>query len=128
MKTLLPEILGLAKQCAADQPGMLVELYTVPDQRCIWASDSHEDLLGYDPMELVGVHWRDIVDKADHAHKEIMLNDALLTGDSMQIGFHLIAKSGQRRYVKVIDTLYDDPDSEEKYVLCRSTHVGPMLP
>jgi PAS domain S-box-containing protein len=125
MKTLLPEVLALAKKQAADDTSMLVELYTVHDQRCIWASPSHRAILGYDPDELVGIHWKDIVDAADHAHKDIMLNDALLTGGSMEIGFSILAGSGERRYVKVIDTLYDDPDTGEQYVICRTTHIAP---
>jgi PAS domain S-box-containing protein len=125
MKTLLPEVLELAKRLAAKDTNMLVELYTVHDQRCIWASPSHRAILGYDPHELVGIHWKQIVDEADHAHKDIMLNDALLTGGSMEIGFSLIAKSGERLPVKVIDKLYDDPDSSEQYVICRTTHIAP---
>ena len=38
---------------------MLVEVYTVHDQRCIWASPSHLKVLGYDPRELEGARVRD---------------------------------------------------------------------
>ena len=124
--TLLPAVLGLAKQFASRDTNSLVEVYTVKDQRLIWASPSHQAILGYDPMELVGVHWKDIVDPLDHAHKEIMLNDALLTGGSMEIGFNVVMKSGRRRYVKVVDRLYADPASEEQYVICRTTHIEPF--
>jgi PAS domain S-box-containing protein len=125
MKTLLPEVLERAKTYAAADATILVELYSVDDQRCIWASKSHSAILGYEPEELVGIHWKEIVDERDHAHKAIMLEDALLTGNSMVIGFHVIAKSGERRYVKVIDTLVSDHD--EQYVICRSTHIGPPI-
>jgi PAS domain S-box-containing protein len=124
MRSLLDDVTKIAKQYAADNPSMLVELYRVSDEHCIWASPSHKPILGYEPKELVGIHWKDIVHPADHAHKSIMLNDALLTGGSMEIGFNLVAKSGARRYVKVIDTLYARPDADEKYVICRTTHVG----
>ena len=128
METLLLEVLERAKAYASTDPDRLVELYTVFDQRCIWASPSHKQILGYEPDELKGIHWKEIVDERDHAHKRIMLEDALLTGGSMEIGFRLIAKSGQRVYVKVIDTLYSDDDQSEKYVICRTTKIGPPEP
>lgn len=129
MNTLLPEVLALAKQYAAEKPNMLVEMYTVhdkvEDQLLIWASPSHRDILGYDPQDLVGIPWTKIVDPADHSHKEIMINDTLLTGGSMEIGFNIIDSKGRRRYVKVIDRLYSDPDADERYVICRTTHIEP---
>jgi PAS domain S-box-containing protein len=125
MKRLLDQVLDLAHRQAAKAPDMLVELYTVHDERLIWASPSHRQILGYDPEELVGIHWKDIVDHTDHAHKAIMLQDALLTGGSMEIGFNIIAKSGARRYVKVVDTLYTNPNTEDRYVICRTTHIAP---
>jgi PAS domain S-box-containing protein len=123
MNMLRVETLEIAKQFAALDPQGLVEMYTVHDQRCIWASPSHREILGYDPEELIGKHWKDIVDPADHAHKDIMINDALLTGGSMEISFYILTKSGQRRHVKVIDTLYADPYTEEQYVICRTTQM-----
>jgi PAS domain S-box-containing protein len=123
MNALRVETLELAKQLAAQNPHGLVEMYTVHDQRCVWASPSHRAILGYNPQELVGKHWKDIVDPADHAHKDIMINDALLTGGSMEISFYVLAKSGQRRHVRVIDTLYSEPDTEEQYVICRTTQI-----
>jgi PAS domain S-box-containing protein len=127
MKTLLPEVLDRAKTYAAADPTMLVELYGAEDQRCIWASTSHAAILGYDPEELVGTHWKEIVDEADHAHKTIMLDDAILTGNSLVIGFRIIAKSGKRLCVKVIDTLVSDHETGEQYVICRTTHIGPPI-
>lgn len=128
METLLLEVLERAKAYASTDPHALVEVYTVFDQRCIWASPSHKKILGYGPDELRGIHWKEIVDARDHDHKRIMLEDALLTGGSMEIGFRLVAKSGQRIYVKVIDTLYSDDDHSENYVICRTTKIGPPEP
>jgi PAS domain S-box-containing protein len=124
MNTLLAKVLKEAKRHADADPSALVEVYTVPEQRCVWISDSHRQILGFDPEELVGIHWKDIVDPKDHAHKDIMLNDALLTGGSMEIGFSLIAKSGRRIDVKVIDTLFEDAEAEHSYVICRTTQIG----
>ena len=117
------DILKLAQETAAADPEKLVELYTIPDERCIWASPSHKPLMGYDPADVIGVHWKDLVVPDDHAHKSIMKDDALLTGGSMEIGFKVYAKTGEIRYVKAIDKLYTDLETGAQYVLAQSTYI-----
>jgi PAS domain S-box-containing protein len=92
--TKLPDnLLKAALTLEKKHPEDIVAVYGL-DTKNIWASRSHESILGYPPAEVHGHPWTKFVHPGDHAHADLAGNDALLHGQSIEFGLRAVTKSG----------------------------------
>lgn len=94
MATQLPDILfKQALELERDNPNDIVAIYGL-DTNNIWASRTHETILGYPLAEVNGHPWRKFVHPDDHSHSNLAGNDALLHGQSIDFTLRAVTKSG----------------------------------
>jgi len=93
---LSPELHAEAVKMAQDHPEDIVAVYAIVSSSCVFASPSHETILGYTTTEMLGKSWQTFVAPEDHAHAALAGADAMLMGNSIEFGFLGLTKSGER--------------------------------
>ena len=98
--TQIPDnLLKQALQLEHENPDDIVAIYGL-DTKNIWASRTHESVLGYPLSEVNGQPWTMFVHPDDHAHSSLAGNDALLHGQSIEFGLKAMTKAGSIIYLR----------------------------
>jgi 8-oxo-dGTP pyrophosphatase MutT (NUDIX family) len=109
-----------AEALAAKHPQDLVALYNM-DERCVWASASHDTILGVSPAASVGRHWHEFVAPEDHDHARLAGNDAFLNGRSINFSIRARGKSGDLVALRCQAWLVRDEASGQPLMTFRAT-------
>lgn len=92
--TQLPDnLFKQALEIERDNPHDIVAIYGL-DTNNIWASRTHETILGYPLREVNDQPWTKFVHPDDHSHSNLAGNDALLHGQSIDFSLRAVTKSG----------------------------------
>jgi PAS domain S-box-containing protein len=118
-----PEILAQAQAAAQQAPSALVTLLD-KGGRIVYTSPSSETMLGYPPDERVGKKSVDYMMPADVDLATIAFQDALLTGESVDIGITFVTKTGGQLGTRaVLYALRDDDEADEVFILAKMLPV-----
>jgi PAS domain-containing protein len=116
----LPDlILKRAQELAHKHPDELVSVYSM-DEKCRWASPSHQTILGYPPADSLGKSWKVFVAPEDHAHASLAGDDALLHGKSIEFGLVTRTKAGERVPMRGQAWITMDQNSGTGYLFFRA--------
>ena len=97
------------------------------DGLCVWASESHDKILGYPARDMVGHHWKDMVSPEDHAHADLAGSDALLHGRSIEFGFRAATTAGTRVPMRCNAVITADQLTHTPYLVFHGVLV-PQMP
>ena len=89
----------------------------------LFASESHRELLGYEPDELLHLNLRQIILPADMSHVDLAFGDAVLRGKSIEIGTRLVTKSGHVVRARASAENVEDPISHQMFIIGKSEIV-----
>ncbi len=103
------DIIERARRLSQENPDSIVAVYSTNEERCVWASPSHLAILGYTQAEMPGHHWGDFIDPLDQSHAGLAGSDALLTGQSVEIGLRVVTKTGATRSIRGRAWIVPDP-------------------
>lgn len=119
----LPEWQDLAEEESRKEPGSIVKL--IDDQsRICYASESHKEILGYLPGQIIGSDIRALIAPQDLEHSDLSIQDAVLTTYSVDISFgHRTAEGGYVPMRRKAWGLRGDEKSSY-YVMTRSTRIA----
>jgi PAS domain S-box-containing protein len=112
-----------AKKLVAKRPDDIVALYSF-DDRCCYASPSHETILGISPTEMIGKKWTEVVAPEDHDHADLAGNDAFLNGQSIEFGLSAVTRSGSRVPLRGVARITTDPITRTGYLLFQASVVS----
>ncbi|MDF2460915.1 MAG: fold [Candidatus Saccharibacteria bacterium] len=88
-----------ARAEAGHYPDHIIKL--IDDQgRILYASDSHEPILGFSAEALLGVHFHDVIAREDIIHSELSIQDALMNEEATEIGFRHLRADGTFVYLR----------------------------
>jgi len=82
-----------------------------------YVSDQSRNVLGYAPEEMVGRNALDFAAPQDASHAGLALQDAMLTGESVVINIRARAKSGVLVPVRGSVARFEDPITEEVFMV-----------
>ena len=111
------------KRLVREKPDDLVAMYGM-DSRCVYASPSHEAILGYKATEVVGRPWTDFVAPEDHSHAELAGTDAMLNGESVSFAFNAMAESGDRIRLRGTAKIMVDPPTRHPFLIFQAQVVN----
>jgi PAS domain S-box-containing protein len=113
VKEIDSTIKAQALRLAKENPGAMVAVFESATSRYLYASPSHEQLLGYKPEELIGRTLRKRVFPSDLGHTMLGFMDAVLHGKSIEITVRLVSKSGHPVRVRASATHVVTPDGDD---------------
>lgn len=93
------------------------------DGRYLFASESHREQLGYEPAELLKMNLMQVIAPADMSHVHLAFGDAVLRGNSIEIGTGMLSKSGHIVQTRGSAENVEDPVSHQMYIIGRSQIV-----
>ena len=111
-----------AKELSQKYPNDIIALYSM-DNKCRWASPSHETILGYNQKEMIGEPWTKFVAPEDHAHADLAGTDAILHGESINFGIKARTKTGSRVSLRGTARILVDQDTQVGYLLFHASEV-----
>jgi PAS domain S-box-containing protein len=104
---------------SASYPGELIKL--LDDQgRILYASDSHEPMLGFAAGVLVGLRFHEVIAPEDITHCELSIQDAVATQEATEIGFRHLRADGTFLYVRRKTYALRGDKRSRYYILTRS--------
>ena len=118
MKPIPPQLLARTQTTAAQHPNAIVSLLDKAG-KIAYTTPNSEKLIGYAPSERIGRNGLKYLLPSDADLITIAFQDALLTGESVEVGATYITKSGGRLPVRAMLYALTDDDSDEVFVLAR---------
>jgi len=118
------KLLDQARRLAHDHLYAIVSVYETDKQTCVWASPSHQPIMGHDPKDMIGHSWMDFVAPEDHSHANLVGADALLTGQSIEVGMRARTTTGHRLNLRGRAWIVPDPDTETPFLFFKADVVS----
>ena len=97
---LEPDILALALDLAKANPRAMVGVFESATGTYLYVSPNHTQITGYHPHELVGQTLGHVVHPDDLEHTRLAFMDAVLHGQSIEVGVRLVHKDGHHLRVR----------------------------
>jgi len=117
MKRLKPLLKQKVEELERQHPGGMVILVSMAGLKYIYVSDTVHDLLGYKPSHFVGQRVSRFAVDEYEPHLRITMQDALLTGESIEVNIRFKTKSGMVQPVHAMIRRVIDPETNEVYLL-----------
>jgi hypothetical protein len=114
-------VLKRLREVEAEWPHALTTVYG-PGTSILYASANHLES-GWTEADMIGSHWTKFVPASEFLLGELVLEDALLNGESAEVGVVGLTKHGQKVRMKVRAWKIEVPESGETFVLVRSLLV-----
>jgi PAS domain S-box-containing protein len=87
----------------------------------LYASASHSDVLGYEPKVLIGMELRRVIARDDIPHSDLSIQDAVLGGQTTEIGFRHRKADGSYVYMRRKTRGLKGDNASRYYVMTRSS-------
>ena len=121
MSEINQDVIDEAQRLEALHPNDVILVFDA-DGIYHYVSANREKLMGFTREETYGRHYSDFVTPDYVSHAQLSLDHTVLTGESIDSGVILLAKSGQPLYFRTVGTSVDDP-GEGEFVIVRARFI-----